>query len=329
MFQYWITKHILVAMMGLVAVTVVLTSGLGLSGVVQAAEVRHQRKAPDAGDYLRPTGKGWGERDLTGMGAARAGKFSPRSSNGIDYHGGPVMLNTVNVYYIWYGSWPSTNDTTKSLLTTFGNSIGGTPYFNINTTYYDATPTNVSGLVTLKAQTADSGSLGNALSDANVQTIVEKALANGALGSPDPNGVYFVLTSEDVNETSGFCTQYCAWHAHGTINGKDIKYGFVGNPARCPSACSAQGTTPNGDLAADAMANLIAHELAEAATDPDLNAWYDRRGYENADKCAWKFGTTSTASNGSKYNVTFGQKNWLLQQNWANASGGYCGLNLK
>ena len=39
------------------------------------------------------------------------------------------------------------------------------------------------------------------------------------------------------------------------------------------------------------MASIIAHELEEAATDPDLNAWYDRRGDENADKCAWTFGT--------------------------------------
>ena len=40
------------------------------------------------------------------------------------------------------------------------------------------------------------------------------------------------------------------------------------------------------------MASIIAHELEEAVTDPDLNAWYDTRGYENADKCAWTFGTT-------------------------------------
>ena len=47
------------------------------------------------------------------------------------------------------------------------------------------------------------------------------------------------------------------------------------------------------------MASIIAHELEEAATDPDLNAWYDSRGDENADKCAWTFGTTYTAANGA------------------------------
>jgi len=75
------------------------------------------------------------------------------------------------------------------------------------------------------------------------------------------------------------------------------------------------------------MASIIAHELEESVTDPDLNAWYDRRGYENADKCAWTFGTESTAANGSKYNVTLGGLQYLIQQNWVNAAGGYCAMS--
>ena len=75
------------------------------------------------------------------------------------------------------------------------------------------------------------------------------------------------------------------------------------------------------------MASIIAHESEEAISDPDLNAWYDSRGAENADKCAWTFGTTSTASNGAKYNVTLGGRQYLIQRNWVNASGGYCSMS--
>jgi len=57
-----------------------------------------------------------------------------------------------------------------------------------------------------------------------------------------------------------------------------------------------------------------------------LNAWFDQRGQENADKCAWHFGTTQTAQNGSQYNVVFGGTKFLIQQNWVNASGGYCAV---
>jgi len=72
------------------------------------------------------------------------------------------------------------------------------------------------------------------------------------------------------------------------------------------------------------MASIIAHELEEAVTDPDLNAWYDTRGNENADKCAWTFGSTYRAANGSLANMAIGTRNFLIQQNWVNASGGYC-----
>ena len=305
-----------IKLLGSAAIAVLMTSPFGLVGAVQAAEVRHQE-----GEHLKPSGKGFGEHDPTGLTAAHA----QPSTNGIFYHGGPVMLNIVKLYYIWYGAWDFTSDNTDTILNTFGGFIGGTPYFNINTTYYDSNGAAVSGRVAFSGSSTDTGSQGFALTDAAVQNVVAKALTSGTLPT-DPNAVYFVLTSKEVKETSGFCTQYCAWHTHGAINGQSIKYGFVGNPLQCPSACSAQTTTPNGNMGADAMANLIAHELAEAVTDPDLNAWFDRRGFENADKCAWKFGTTSTLTSGAKYNVSFGSLNWLLQQNWINSGGGYCTL---
>ena len=75
------------------------------------------------------------------------------------------------------------------------------------------------------------------------------------------------------------------------------------------------------------MASTIAHELDETVTDPDLDAWYDSGGNEVADKCAWNFGTTYTVSNGSLANMNLGGNNYLIQQDWVNASGGFCGLS--
>ena len=284
-------------------------------------------------DDLVPTGKGWGERAAPTPGYVEHGNGNAHnqapgriSGNGINYHGGPLILGTTHIYYIWYGNWSSSNNTATNILPQLASYIGGSPYFNINTTYYNGSNVHVSNAATFSGSTTDSYSLGTALSDANIQTIVGNAIASGSLPS-DTNAVYFVLTSADVNETSGFCTQYCGWHTSGTINGSNIKYAFVGNPDRCPSACEAQTTSPNNNPGADGMASVIAHELEEAVTDPNLNAWYDRQGYENADKCAWTFGTMSTASNGSKYNMTLGGLQFLIQRNWVNASGGYCALS--
>ena len=82
-------------------------------------------------------------------------------------------------------------------------------------------------------------SLGKSLSDAQIKTVVSSAITSGRL-QLDASGIYFVLTSQDVMASSGFCTQYCGWHTHTTISGTDIKYSFVGNGARCLSSCAAQ-----------------------------------------------------------------------------------------
>ena len=70
----------------------------------------------------------------------------------------------------------------------------------------------------------------------------------------------------------------------------------------------------------DGAINVIAHELEESVTDPDGNAWYDFIGRENTDKRAWIFGTTYTAPNGSTANMHLGARDFLIQQNWANAA---------
>jgi hypothetical protein len=52
------------------------------------------------------------------------------------------------------------------------------------------------------------------------------------------------------------------------------------------------------------------HELSEMLTDPQLNAWYDQKGEENSDKCAWTFSGT----------VAIGGQSWKIQGNWSNAA---------
>ena len=74
--------------------------------------------APDSDEELRPTGKGWGER-------AQPGHANPHGSpntNGINYHGGPLILGTTNVYYIWYGTWDASS---IGILSNLASHIGG------------------------------------------------------------------------------------------------------------------------------------------------------------------------------------------------------------
>jgi hypothetical protein len=304
----------------------VLAAAAVLALSVQAGTVR-----TDENSVLRPTGKGTAELDTTpGAAAAAAAAGAKVRGHGIDYHGGPIMKNGVKLYYIWYGNW--SGNSAVPILTDFASNFGPSPYYNINTTYGDATRAKVKNSVTLAGSVNDNYSQGTALSDAQVLTVVENQISGGALPL-DPDAIYMVLTSSDVNETSGFCTAYCGWHYFAPFNGTTIKYSFVGNGDRCPGSCYTQTPGPNGNSGADGMTSVIAHEIEEAATDPEISAWYSNaNGMENGDKCAWKFGTTYTTANGQKANMKLGARDFLIQQNWVNAknatsgANGYCDL---
>jgi Phosphate-induced protein 1 conserved region len=244
--------------------------------------------------------------------AGSTGVLTPNITN----HGGPVM-NAPNVYLIWYGNWSQSNasDTPEGqqIVRDFLSGLSGSGYYQTNASY-----PGVSGYFSVLKEITDSYSQGSRLSDSKVQAIVSRAISSHNLPS-DAMGVYFVLTSSDVAESSGFCSKYCGWHTWGTISGTEIKYSFVGNASRCPSACAAQPVGPNGNAGVDGMVSVIAHELEETNTDPDLNAWYDSKGAESADKCAWTFGSNQMkASNGAYYNMTLpgvtGSRNFLIQR---------------
>ena len=309
-------------LMRCVAIGVVVGSAVAFTAGANAAPP--ETAPPGAAQALSHVPMGTRGHSPQGVpGPARTGGFRV-SSNGISYHGGPVFTTPVNVYLIWYGNW--SGNTATAILPTLVTGLSGSPYYRINTTYYNGAGVHVPNAVALAGQTTDAYSQGASnLSDSSINAVVASAISGNRLPK-DPNGLYFVLTSADVTK-SGFLTSYCGWHTHATIAGADIKYSFVGNPGS-NGACSVQtSVSPNGNVGADAMASVVAHELEETATDPDLSAWWDQRGYENADKCAWTFGTTYTVGNGSKANMTLGGLNFLIQRNWVNASGGYCALS--
>ena len=261
-----------------------------------------------------PTGKGGGVFNPNAPPPA-GGPVASRVTQ-IQYHGGPVMLGTTHIYYIWYGNW--SGNSAQTVLDYFASHLGGTSYWNMFTTYYqNPGAVHMSNSLTLGGDAFDSYSQGSNIDDNGVFAVVTNALGNGSVPL-DSHGIYFVLTSADVNEVTGFCTQYCGWHTDGNYNGNDIKFAFVGNPDACPSSCEfIVGNAPNGNAGADGMASIIAHETAESATDPDLNAWYFASGNENGDQCAWTFGTTFSC-NGGTANINLGSRCYLIQRDWKN-----------
>lgn len=236
------------------------------------------------------------------------------------------MSGGVTVYLIFYGNWSVLDPVALSLIPEFVSNLGGSALWNSATSYYqvnaDGSKTYVPNLLKYGAAASDNYSYGTSVSDAAVYYIIKNALAGGALPAQDPNGIYLVLTSPDVNLSSGLCTSYCGWHTASSLNSKKLRYAAIGSSIRC-GGCLTPGT-PNNARNADSMISVIYHELMETATDPDFTAWYDTNSYENGDRCAWNFGQTWVSANGQPANIHVGQRDYLVQTNWVNSAGGYC-----
>ena len=270
--------------------------------------------------------------------------------NGIQYNGGPVVMNENVVAIYWsnstiYANGPTPGTTGAgsadgSLIGYFLSNLGGTPYYNINTTYTDGSGNALPNNLAYTGFWANNQHVPTGcavVSNTAIQNEIIYGFNNGKL-TYDPNTVYAVFTAGQVNWGGNFgnCNganfQYCAYHGSFNWNGKAVLMAAMPYDYQYQGSCTAfQGGGPaNGsaDPGADAEVNTLAHELEEAKTDPQLNAWWvsnsnsQYSGDENADMCAWTFGTV--AMNGGTANVSVGTKNFLVQRNWLNASGGSC-----
>jgi hypothetical protein len=104
----------------------------------------------------------------------------------------------------------------------------------------------------------------------------------------------------------------------------------LATPTNCLAPVN-QLISPNGNVGADSMASVLMHEISETLTDPDGDGWAniaaDGSYTENADMCAWTWGPLGTSANGAKTNIHLGSRDYLIQQNWLNAAGGFCGMS--
>lgn len=259
----------------------------------------------------------------------------PLISPSLVYHDGPlIQSNSPLVYTIYYGNWSTLDPGTPPLINTFIDGLSGSYLWNILTTYYDdggggggSSPKRYlpNSLVHAGSLNVTTYPYGKNLTDNSIYSIVQDAIPH----FPAPinyNSIYVVLTSPDVDETSGFCTSYCGWHTYNVFNtGSGIQqqyaaYAYIGSSNRCEGCLAAYDLgSPNNNPNADAMVSILLHELAESMTDPFFVGWYNSdNDNEMADVCEWQYGlvynTTTSTADGSPYaNVYLGGKNWLVQ----------------
>ena len=253
--------------------------------------------------------------------ASAGGGFGP-VTGALTYHGGPIM-QTANTYAIFWvpptlqsGAAASMTAHYQNVQTGLLSLYPGHGIDNNNTQYYSSSRVgfffwtsyieNAGSFAGSYVDTsafpapgcADWLTPGNCLSDAQIQAEVQKVMTlKGWTGGL--NNMFFVYTPSGMGSCQGpYCaySDYCAYHGYFSSGGTTVIYANM--PYADASACQLPGAgSPNGDSAADAEASVTSHELTEAITDPELNAWTDAFGSEIGDLCAWNYGTNTWDSN--------------------------------
>jgi hypothetical protein len=219
------------------------------------------------------------------------------------YNGGPVMTKGAYVEPIFWGTtWNSPGDKISGI-ETFYKGFGASPYEGTNTEYADASGRQVGSAVTFGGSHLDR-SVAPRSGNRTSTILAEVCRAATVLRSDG----YYPVYVDSPRRNAG----YCAWHSAGSCgNGTTVQFAFFFK-LDGDAGCDPQDTSDLHSEGLAALANVSGHELSEALTDPHLDAWYDAAGEENADKCAWSFGTPLlTFANGSK---------WKIQGNWSNAA---------
>jgi hypothetical protein len=208
------------------------------------------------------------------------------SGQNISYHGGPVIHTAKVVAIFWGSEWTGGGATTASHITGFFQNFGTTGEYRVITQYGDGAG-NVNGVSIDTTAFFDSSVPPTSVTDAAIQGEVARYIDAHQGGTGNGSTVYEVFlpsTSYASLGSSSSCggpnLQFCAYHSDFVHNGVDVKYSSMPYPG-C-GGCQSTGFT-----VAQNFDHFSCHETREAVTDPDGNAWYDHRGFEADDKCAW------------------------------------------
>jgi len=258
----------------------------------------------------------------------------------LTYQGGPIMTGESLYAIFWVPATLQTGAATSlsaKYETVAKQFLGDYPYHGIanNSTQYYSTPptkyfTATGGLAGFyidkdaypASGCTDSVTPGNCITDAQLQAEIRKVMTLKGW-TPSLKKMFLVFTSTGegscFDSTSSSCayTSYCAYHGYfGSTSAPTI---YANQPYADPNYCYYTGvqTDPSGDIPSDANVNVASHEITEANTDPELDAWWDTsNGEEIGDLCAWTFGTNTWDS--AKANQMWNGRFYELQLEYDN-----------
>lgn len=309
---------------------------LGLAGLLAAAPVSVLAQGNGGGSAIIEPGQPAVVLHPTVEGAVHAAHSTgaATTTSNLSYHGGIGGIGvetTPKIYLVLWGAQWNNNDPSgePSILESFYTNVGGSSWLNSVTQYCQGIASgatscpsgstlagNPSGI--FAGVWMDTGSMAPARpKQSQLAAEAVRAAANFQNTTALSNAsVQYVIATAHGSNSTGFGTQYCAWHSSTSSSYGNIAYTNLPYITDAGGSCGANfnGLGPNAGITI-----VGGHEMAETITDQFPNGgWLDGQGEENGDKCAW---ISSGAGASAKVTLN-GGPSFPVQSLWSNASSG-------
>ncbi len=216
------------------------------------------------------------------------------------YHGGKILPSVITQSIFWGASWAGYTGDKITGMDDWYSGFGESDYAATSNEYTGSNGRVTSGVTYLGHVLDSTASTAGGRTSAILAEVCKSI-------TPDPsgNGYYAVYADTPRGHAS-----YCAYHSYGTCGGTPVQFAYFFN-LDGDAGCDPEDASGLHSQGLAAIANVSGHELSEARTDPATpGAWYDSKGEENGDKCAWTFNVPLvTFSNGTQ---------WKIQGEWSN-----------
>ena len=317
---------------------IVLVAGV-LLGLASAAATQG-RARPVAGASPHRVGHVWGIVPAAGTEIA----VGPREP--LVFHGGVVMHGVTVHTVFWappgsaFGAAPSVGvPGYEPLLQRFLSDAAARPggVFSILSQYgdgrgpgtdvlrYDSSVDSIDDPTPyppLAHQCPSPGGVSTCVTDLQIERELDRVIAarHGTRGLHD---VWVMLLPGNVDTCTGpgqcGSNTFAGYHSLFDLGHGPTVYAVIVDPVI--EAPPTPGNDPQGNPDAERAADTIAHELVEAATDPQGTGWMDPDGGEAGDKCTTYYGTPlGYSANGSPYDQSLNGRAYLLQSMWSNTA---------
>jgi serine protease len=262
--------------------------------------------------------------------AAHGSTGAASTANDLSYHGGTggIGVETApKIYLVLWGSQWNNNDPSgeASILESFYKGVGGSSWLNSVTQYCQGVASgtvycngagqpagNQSGIFVAYWYDNASAAPSKPRQSQLASEAVRAAAHFGNTTAASNASVQYVIATATHNSSSGFGTQYCAYHSATSSSYGNVAYTNLPYITDAGASCGANfnGLGPNAGITI-----VAGHEMGETITDQfPSSGWTDSSGSENGDKCAW-----ISSGQGASADIMLSTGIFPVQSLWSNA----------